>query len=154
MGTNKRMEIDLENRQGLSFLGKTASGACIEIGPPSADPKLTSPMELVLEALAGCSSVDVLAILAKQRARVTAYRVRVVGLRDDASPHVSPFSRIELEYLVDTDAPEHKVVRAVELSLEKYCSVAKMLESTVRICAAVTVNGRRVYPEPEDAAAE
>lgn len=154
MAGPKRIEIELENQEGLSFLGSTSSGAHIAIGPPSADAKLTSPMEMVLQALAGCSSVDVLTILAKQRAEVRSFRVHAVGLRSDASPHVSPFTDIELEFRVDTDAPGHKVVRAVELSLEKYCSVAKMLESTVRIRPAVTVNGRRVFPEPGVADAE
>lgn len=144
------MEVELVREGGSLFSGRTPGGARIVLGPPADDPRATSPMELVLEALAGCSSVDVLGILAKQRATVTDYRVKVVGVRDQESEFVSPFTDIVLEYEVHTDVSERKVVRAVKLSLEKYCSVAKMLEGSVRIRPAVTVNGRRVLPSAQE----
>ena len=139
------LHVELYREQGR-LMGRNASGVGIVMGPPSQDPQATSPMEMILQALAGCSSVDVLGILDKQRAQVNDYRVRVKGRRDDSSGTAAPFSDIVLEFRVDTDAAPEKVVRAVELSLQKYCSVAKMLESTVCIHPVVLVNDRRVFP--------
>lgn len=91
-----------------------------------------SPMELVLMAAGGCSSVDVVSILSKARQQVTACRCEVNGQRADATPAV--FTDIHLHFVVTGHgvAANH-VERAVALSADKYCSVAKMLEASVRI---------------------
>lgn len=91
-----------------------------------------SPMELVLMAAGGCSSVDVVSILGKARQQVTACRCEVKGERADATPAV--FTDIHLHFVVTGHgvAAQH-VERAVALSADKYCSVAKMLEASVRI---------------------
>ena len=91
-----------------------------------------TPMELVLMAAAGCSSVDVVSILAKARQQVTGCRCEVKGQRADATPAV--FTDIHLHFVVTghSVAAQH-VERAVALSADKYCSVAKMLEASVQI---------------------
>ena len=139
------MEILLTREKGLLFSGTNPTGARIAIGRPGDYPEATSPMEMVLEALAGCSSIDILMILEKQKATVTRYQVKTEGQRDPAA-QVSPFTRIVLDYIVDTDAPAAKVARAVRLAVEKYCSVAKMLEQSVDIRYTLTVNGRKTDP--------
>lgn len=104
----------------------------------------TSPMELILEGLAGCSSIDVLLVLEeKQKAKITSYKVDVQGFRPEGNA-ARPFEAINMDFFIDTDASENKVIRAIDLSLEKYCSVAKMLEKTAKIDYSLTLCGKKI----------
>jgi len=89
------------------------------------------PMEMVLVALAGCTSMDVLSILAKRRQTVTAYRIEAEGQRADAVPAV--FTHIHLTVHIAGPTDAQAVDDALRLSLDKYCSVALMLKPTVEI---------------------
>ena len=89
------------------------------------------PMETLLASLAGCSAVDVVKILGQQREPLAGLEVQVEGKRADAIPAV--FTDIHLRFIVRGPVAENKARRAVALSAEKYCSVSKMLEPTVRI---------------------
>jgi putative redox protein len=84
------------------------------------------PMQLVLMALAGCSGMDVISILKKQRQNVTDYRTIVYGERE-AGVEPSVWKHVELEFIIYGDVEEGKAQRAVELSINKYCSVAETL---------------------------
>ena len=90
-------------------------------------------MELLLVSLAGCSAVDVLHILQKGRLPIEDLKIVVDGTRKDEIPAV--FETIRLDFIATGDFPLAKLERAVELSMEKYCSVAKMLAPTVNILA-------------------
>lgn len=83
------------------------------------------PMEMFLAALATCSAVDVVMILTQQKQPLEDLRIFVDGDRADAVPAV--FTRIQLRFVAYGDVAENKMERAVRLSVEKYCSVAKML---------------------------
>lgn len=83
------------------------------------------PMEMFLGALASCSAVDVVMILRQQKQPLTDLRIHVVGQRADAVPAV--FTHIKLRFVAYGEVAEAKMGRAVRLSVEKYCSVAKML---------------------------
>lgn len=89
------------------------------------------PMEMILIGLAGCSSLDVLHILQKGHHTVNILDVSVDGERVDAIPAV--FKKIHLHYKARGDFNAEKLERAIQLSMEKYCSVTKMLQSTVQI---------------------
>ncbi len=90
------------------------------------------PMQMVLMALGGCSSMDVLSILKKMKQQVDDYEVKVLGSRDSgAVPSV--FTGIHVHFILKGDIEEAKAAKAIKLSLEKYCSVAKMLEKTAKI---------------------
>ena len=94
-------------------------------------------------------SGDVLMILEKQKASVDRYQVRVEGHRAEGGA-AKPFTAIDLAFSVDTDALPGKVARAVQLSLEKYCSVAKTIDPAVAIRYTLEVNGQAVeFPEKE-----
>lgn len=86
------------------------------------------PMELVAGSLAGCSSIDVLHILNKQRIQPESFEVIINATRRDEIPSI--FSRIHLEFIVSDEVPRDKLIRAIELSMDKYCSVTKILEPT------------------------
>ena len=105
--------------------------------------KGVSPMESVLMAVAGCSGIDMVTILKKQRQNVTKFSAEVEGERipvDDAKP----FKSILVKFFVDGDVDPAKAQKAAQLSFEKYCSVSKTLEPNVTVNYEVTVNGEKV----------
>ena len=84
------------------------------------------PMEMLLGGLAGCSSMDVLSILNKQKQQIKAYKIVINSER--AKDHPKVFTKIHLIFVVKGLVDEDKLKRAISLSMEKYCSVTKMLE--------------------------
>jgi putative redox protein len=123
----------------LHFRGSVRSGNTIDLDTPACDGggEGMTPMELMLIALAGCSAMDVVAILRKKRQPVERLEVRVRGQRQ--SEHPTVFTSINLEYVVHGDVDPLAVRRAIELSRERYCPVWAMLEPTVQISAASRV---------------
>lgn len=108
-----------------------------------ADPQGASPMELLLMGIAGCSSIDIVMILKKQHLELTDLQMEVEGFRQEgAIPNV--FTGIHLKVMLEGEISPAKAKRAVDLSLEKYCSVAKMLDKTAQISYEITVNGEPV----------
>ncbi|TSD66828.1 OsmC family protein [Inquilinus sp. KBS0705] len=84
------------------------------------------PMQMLLMGLGGCSAIDVIAILKKQRQDVVDYKMVISGERE-AGKEPSLWQDITLEFHLYGDIDEDKAKKAVELSLIKYCSVAATL---------------------------
>ncbi len=102
----------------------------------------TGPMQSVIMALGGCSSIDIISILKKQRQDLRDFDVDIAYERaTDQVPAL--FTRIHAHYVLTGDLDPAKVLRAIDLSLNKYCSVAKILEKTVPITASFSINGTR-----------
>lgn len=102
-----------------------------------------SPMELLLMGLAGCSSIDIIAILKKQKINPKDLRVEVEGQREpDQVP--SLFHKIDVVVHIAGEIPPEKAKRAVSLSLEKYCSVSKTLEYSSQIFHSIFLNGNEI----------
>lgn len=114
-----------------TFLGTSESGHTIVLDANGG--KLApSPLENVLISLGGCSSVDVVSILAKTKQKVSGCEVQIDGTRVDTVPKL--FSKIHLHFVITgTDVQAKHVERAVNLSADKYCSVALMLNKAVEI---------------------
>ena len=91
----------------------------------------SSPMELVLAALCGCTGYDVVSILRKKRQPFTAMEVTAKAEKASQSPRV--YTEIELLYRVRGKVSHKAVEDAVRLSEEKYCSVSAMLSQTAKI---------------------
>ncbi len=107
------------------------------------EPKGSSPMDLILRGIAGCSSIDVVMILKKQQHELEDLRVEVEGFREDgAIPNV--FKKIHLDFILKGDVTPAKAKRAVELSMDKYCSVAKMLEKAAEISYSIELNSEKI----------
>ena len=107
------------------------------------EPKGASPMDLLLRGIAGCSSIDIVMILRKQNHELEDLQVEVDGYREDgAIPNV--FKKIHLDFILKGDVPAAKVARAVKLSMDKYCSVSKMLEKAAEISYSVNLNSEKV----------
>ncbi|OQY55985.1 MAG: OsmC family protein [Candidatus Parabeggiatoa sp. nov. 2] len=90
------------------------------------------PMEMMLMGLGGCTAMDVLSMLKKQRQNVTDCVIEVEGTRRDEHPKV--FTEIHVHYIITgRDLKESLVKRAVDLSAETYCSVSQMLGKAAKI---------------------
>jgi putative redox protein len=101
-----------------------------------------SPTDALLSALATCSAIDVVDILAKRRTPVSALEVEVVGERNATPPR--RFLAIDLTFHVTgADIERAHAERAVSLSLERYCSVASSLAPDIVIQTVVALNGER-----------
>lgn len=130
------LKIKLEQTGPVKFAVSNEAGARSVIDGPAdmgGENAGLRPMETLLSALAGCSSMDVIHILKKQRQELDKLEVEVVGERADAVPAV--FTKIHLRFLAHGKLDAAKVAKAVELSMEKYCSVSKMLQPSVAITA-------------------
>jgi putative redox protein len=91
-----------------------------------------SPMQLLLAAAGGCSTIDIINILEKQRQDLKHIHVEVDGDRQNVSTY-SEFKTIHMHYLLEGDLDPEKVERAIELSVRKYCSASKALEKSSEI---------------------
>jgi putative redox protein len=130
------IEIKLVQTGPAKFVASNAAGATLVMDGPAdlgGENAGLRPMETLLSALAGCSGMDVLHIMKKQRQNLERLEVEVEGERADAVPAV--FTKIHLRFKGYGPIEAEKLQKAVELSIEKYCSVSKMLQPTVQITA-------------------
>jgi len=121
--------------QGITFAAKSDSNHWVLMDGPenfagsNAAPR---PKELLLFALGGCTSSDVIPILKKKRVPLTGYEIRLTGNVREEHPQV--FTDIHLEYVFYGDGINPAdVERAIDLSTTKYCSVTAMLKDSVKI---------------------
>lgn len=119
------------------FLGTSESGHSMVLDANNGD-LAPSPMESVLISLGSCSSVDVVSILRKTKQDITGCIVELSGTRANAVPAL--FTDIHLKFIIagKNIASKH-VARAVNLSAEKYCSVALMLNAKVNITHSFSI---------------
>jgi putative redox protein len=105
------------------------------------------PVETLLNAIAACSAVDVVDIIAKRKTPVERLLVSVVGERRAEFPR--RLMRVDLEYRIDGKAIERvHAERAMQLSFEQYCSVAGSLAPDIVVTGRVTLNGEEGQPQP------
>jgi putative redox protein len=120
------------------FNGHTPSGHVVVIDTDRERNSASSPMELLLVALGSCTGVDVVSILKKKRENVTGYRVEVRGQR--RAEHPRSYERMEVHHIVTgRNISERAVAQAIELSEQKYCSVAATLRPTVEIVSSFEI---------------
>lgn len=94
--------------------------------------KAMRPMQMVLAAVGSCSSIDVIMILKKQKEPLEDIQITVEGERhEDRTPKT--FKKIHIHYKLFGDLKEAKAKRAINLSMETYCSVSIMLKASVEI---------------------
>ncbi len=116
------------------FLGEATSGHGLVMD--AGEKKLgSSPMELVLIGLCGCTASDVVTILKKKREPFTRLEVRATAERAAEPPKV--FTEIRLTYVVAGKVSKKGMEDAVRLSKEKYCSVSAMLQKTAKVTAEI-----------------
>ena len=105
------------------------------------------PMQALLAALVGCSEVDIISILKKQKQEVTAFRAVTKGEREEGK-EPSLWKVISIHFSLEGQIDPAKALRAVDLSMEKYCSVAETLRRAgATISFSLEVNGQLVVPQ-------
>ena len=139
------MKINLERKNdAFHFVATNAFGHEVHIDNKTDDaPKGASPMELLLIGVAGCSAIDVVSILKKQRQEITSYKAELKGDRVQGKD-ASPFTDIYVNIFLEGNIHPEKAKRAAQLSFDKYCSVSKSLEPGVIIHYAVILNGEKL----------
>ena len=136
------MKIELKRiNKAVHFEALSDSDCVVHLdGAPAVggENKGMRPMQLLLSSLGGCSSIDVISILQKQKQEITDMSVTVEGERDpDRVPSV--FKKIHMHFTLSGTLESRKVERAIDLSLNKYCSVARMIEGVVSISASFEI---------------
>jgi len=96
------------------------------------------PMQMLLAAAGGCSSIDIIGILKKQRQKLENFKVEITGERVSLGDYTE-FKTIHLHYILSGKLDNQKVERAIDLSLNKYCSVTKTLEKTAKITSSFEI---------------
>ena len=100
------------------------------------------PMELLLMGLGSCSGIDIISILNKQRQNVSDCRVSIEAERESGKT-ANLFTKIHLHFDVSGEVEQEKLENAIHLSLDKYCSVVKILEKSAEINHSFSINGER-----------
>jgi putative redox protein len=135
-GSEKTVEVRMAG-DGI-FVAVSPGGVAQIVETDSQRGRAATPMEMLLVALGGCTAVDVVEILRKKRERVTDYRVEVRGVRRDEHPR--KYTRIEVRHvIVGRRLSEKAVAQAVELSEQKYCSVAATLRPGAEIVTSFEI---------------
>jgi len=97
------------------------------------------PMQMLLAAAGGCSAIDVVGILKKQKQNPDDLKIEVTGERVNVDTY-SEFRSIHMHFIMKgAHLDEKKVSRAIELSITKYCSVSKTLEKTAKITSSYEI---------------
>ena len=134
------MKVELKHQNGFHSFISNDRGHSISIDNNSSEnPQGPSPMELLLMGVAGCSSIDIISILNKQKIKPDSLQIQVEGDRLKGQVPAL-FTAIHAKVIVTGDVPADRLFRAAQLSFEKYCSVSKTLEHTAAITFSVTVN--------------
>lgn len=122
---NKAVHLKAFNEEGASI---SIDGAK-DIGGEN---KGLRPMQLLLAAIGGCSTMDIVSILNKQKQKLDDIRVVIDGEREkDKIP--SLFEKIHVHFILSGQLDEKKAKRAIDLSTKTYCSVSRIIEKTAHI---------------------
>ena len=128
--------FEVENKNGQKVLLDNSSKTSGKV-------EGVSPMELLLMGVAGCSAIDIIAILGKQKINPLSLKMEVNGLRK-LKEVPSLFYQIDIIIYLEGEIDKEKALRAAKLSYDKYCSVSKMLEKTAKINHEVILNGKKI----------
>ena len=128
-------EIYVKQLQGSTFAAKAGSKHWVMMDTKAeagGHDGASTPKELVLMALAGCTSMDVISILKKKKSPVIGYECIVAGIERDEHPKI--FTEIHIEYVFYGDEIKPgDVERAIDLSVTKYCSVSAILSASAKL---------------------
>ena len=135
MGAEGMMHAEVRQVDGLTFMARGASNHWVAMDTSEAGGGHgagSSPMELVLMALGGCTGMDIVSILIKMQQKVQGFRVELSGERSAETPR--RFTRIVVDYFVTGDTVSvDSVIKAIQLSVAKYCSVGATLAPGVTL---------------------
>ncbi len=130
--------------KAFHFEAKGASGNPVQIDAAEnigGSNSGSRPMELLLMGLGGCTAIDVLLILKKQRQQVDNLKINLTGERVKIEgTEMSPFRKINIHFAFEGDINIEKAEKAISLSMEKYCSATAQFSPTAEITHTLSVN--------------
>ena len=140
--------IDVKRVQGdYGFEATGAYGPAVRIDNSPQDGGTNfgaSPMQMMLMGMAGCSGIDIVSILKKQRQQVNEFTMHIEGEREKGKD-CTVWQDVKIVFSLTGNIEADKAKRAVELSLEKYCSVAETLRRAgANINYEIKLNGEKV----------
>lgn len=138
------LNIDLEWRGDLRFQGEIDGRPSLMLDSDGKEG--ASPMQMLAFAVAGCMAMDLVHILTKARNAPRAVRASFTGRRPQEPP--SRFTAIALHFVIDGDAPDDQVARALTLSREKYCSVWNSMRTDIDFNVTFIVNRSTPAAQP------
>ncbi|MHB8361713.1 MAG: OsmC family protein [Thermoplasmataceae archaeon] len=124
------------------FITDSAGKEQISIKDPfTTKDRFFSPTELLLLGMGGCSSDDIVLILRKMKSEFTSFRCEVSGEREDTDPKTIKYANIH--YIIDGQITNESAIKAIELSLTKYCSVSILAKrGGTDLRYSLTLNGK------------
>ncbi len=136
--------------EGNTLLGTDVNGKAALMSGGGNGPGV-SPMQMLLLGLGGCSVLDVIGILQKQRQPLTDLEIEIVGQRAEALPR--PWETIHMHYIAIGDGLDpKKVERAIQLSVEKYCGAHATLAGVAQITHDFEIRPTTTDPATDKAA--
>jgi putative redox protein len=131
------MKVAIKQQNGMfHFQGKNSAGIEVNI---DANPEIggenkgVRPMELLLYGVGGCTAIDAVLILKKQKQDVTNISIEIEGEREKIGES-TPFKKMHVHFIIEgRNLSPTKIEKAISLSMEKYCSASKTLEGNVEI---------------------
>ena len=143
--------VTLEWRGGFKFRSQDESGHAIDVDAPMADGDSFdgfTPGDMLLTALAGCSGIDVVNILLKQRQKVEGVRIRVSGRQNPDPPWT--WEDVHLTYVIRGESVNPNLARrAISLSERKYCSVGATIGGRANISSDFIIEDSNPQPETD-----
>ncbi|MES2591685.1 MAG: OsmC family protein [Bacteroidota bacterium] len=137
-----RIELKrLDDAFHFEAISETGNVAHMDVGESmGGNNKGVRPMQMLLMGLGGCSAVDVVMILNKQKQTIESFEISIDGEREKVK-EPSLWENIQLHFKLRGKIEKEKAERAVQLSMDKYCSVSKTLEiAGAAITYKVSVN--------------
>jgi putative redox protein len=136
------MKAEVVNVRGITFIGKAGSGhwttmdGSTDFGGSEAS---STPKELVLTALGGCTGADVASILNKMKEKYSRFEINLDA--EIAEEHPKVFTKIHMNYIFwGNNLKEENISKAISLSQDKYCSVSAMLKESVELTYSHKIN--------------
>lgn len=129
------MKVSVDWINGLNFVGANEKGQRVTFG---GEGDYVSPMETLLMSAGACASIDVVMILEKARQQVKGCKCKLEAGRADEPPR--RFTSLNLHFVVTgTDLSVKHITKAIDLSVEKYCSVMHSLDKEMPITTSVEI---------------
>jgi putative redox protein len=128
------MQASVEWQGKMAFSGQGSTEVTVALDAPPAvggEGNGFRPKELMLNALAGCTAMDVISILRKMKCEPEAFRVEVTA--EESEEHPKVLTAFHIKYLVKGEVPEEKLKKAIDLSQERYCGVTVMYRSFAEV---------------------
>ncbi len=136
------MQIQLQWQGRMSFESTIGSHAiAMDAKKPVGDSTAPNPKELLLAGLAGCTAMDVIALMKKHKQNVKSFKVKGHA-SSSTDRHPSVFTAVKLDFVLEGEVSPELAVEAVQLSQTRYCGVSAMLVKSFPITWEVHVNGK------------